>query len=214
MSGKINTAMRVALLCVISLSIQILSCASAPPVLLTDKEYLKLKEAAGDNWDIFFEEDKITLTSRKIFYFYNAVSLPYMKPEELAAYAMESGRQDYLEIIMTFVPKWSDEKVTETRQKNAMVLKEQYDLVEKHGLTHLTRNKQNSFFPETPDDKPKIKKYEEEYAWLESQLIRVPSYKSEKFSIFVQDNRMGYEAAYSEEGAYFDPASVFALQEQ
>jgi hypothetical protein len=183
---------------------------STPHPLLIESEYRKLKTEAGDDWDIGIFENKITITSRRMFYFYIAVSLPYMNEDELKAYIMESGRKDYYVITLIFVPKWSKEKIIEARKTNDEIRLKQYGLAEKYGLTRLTPNKQNSFFPETPEDEEKIKRYDAEYAELESQLILIPDYENESYSIFRHSNEMGFEAAYNEEIPRLDLRKIFS----
>ena len=175
-----------------------ISCAHMGESLLTESEFDRLRTAAGDEWSISTAENKMILKSTELFWFYNAVSLPYMDDEELIQYIKQNGRKDYYEITLLFVPKWDDTKVAEARSHNNRIWKQIGNLPQKHGLTHLTRNKQNSFFPETKEDEAKIKKYEAEYAELEAQLIIIPEFKSENYSIYWQDNRLGFEAVWGE----------------
>ncbi|MBN1799604.1 MAG: hypothetical protein JW822_13595 [Spirochaetales bacterium] len=186
-------------ICIISLGLlAFIACVHVGEPLLTENEYNRLKQAAGDDWSISASENKLVLKSTELFWFYNAVSLPHMTDEELIRYIRQNGRKDYYEIILLFVPKWDDKKVAEAREHNNRIWKQIGNLPQKHGLTHLTRNKQNSFFPETKEDEVKIKKYEAEYAELEAMLILIPEFYSEDYSIYWQDNRLGFEAVWGE----------------
>lgn len=187
-----------------------ISCVHTTAPLLTETEYNKLKAAAGDNWSISTLADKIILESKELFWFYNAVSLPPMNDDELIQYIKQSGRKDYYKIILLFVPKWDDKKVAEARSHNNGIWKQIGNLPQKHGLTHLARNKQNSFFPETEQDKARIKKYEAEYAELEAMLIEIPEFFSEDHSIYWQDNRYGFEAVWGEDLNVQEITELFA----
>jgi hypothetical protein len=185
------------------------SCVHSGQSLLTDDEYGSLREAAGDNWDIEEYDERIVMTGRHLFWFYNAVSLPYMEEGELEAYIKESGRQDHYEITLRFVKRWTDEAIEEAREKNGSIYKAMDGLRERHGLTHLAPNKMNSFFPETEEDEPKIKAYEKERDGYLSRLIDIPVYYSEQYSIFISDNRLGFEAVWSEDVTLIDFGRLF-----
>jgi hypothetical protein len=180
-------------LCVLIL----IACVHTAAPLLTENEYSRLTTAAGDKWSVRMSEDKITIESRELFWFYNAVSLPLMTDDELLQYIKQNARRDYYKIILLFVPKWDEKKVAAARDHNNNIWKQISRLPEKYELTHLTRNKQNSFFPETEEDEVKIKKYEAEYAELEAKLTMIPDFYSEEYSIFWQDNRQGFEAVWA-----------------
>jgi hypothetical protein len=185
------------------------SCVHWGQSLPTDVEYGKLKKAAGDHWDIEAYDDRIVITSRHLFWFYNAVSLPYMEEGELEKYIKESGRQDHYEITLRFVKRWTEEAIEEAREKNGSIYKAIGSLQEKHSLTHLTPNKMNSFFPETEEDEHKIKAYEKERDEYLSQLIDIPVYYSERYSIFISDNRLGFEGIWSEDVTMIDFSGLF-----
>jgi hypothetical protein len=179
------------------------SCVHTSPALLTPTEWERLQSAAGDLWTMSDLGDKIILETKTRCWFYNAVSLPIMDEQELTRYIKESGRKEYYQITLLFVPRWSEEKLTGAREHNDQIQAAIAALPEKLGLTHLTPNKENSFFPESETDKPKIKKYEEERARLEVELVPIPEYYSERYSIFWQDNRLGFEAVWAE-GLHLD----------
>jgi hypothetical protein len=185
------------------------SCVHSSTKLLTDEEYAELTGAAGTGWKLIYYGDSIVLKSDDLYYFYSGVSLPPMSEEQLKEYAIESGRRDYYELTITFVQKWTREKIEDARKKNDELRIEQRGLQEKHGLGHLTRNKLNSFFPEAPEDEPKIKAYEEDYERIQSELIRIPEYNSTKYSLFVTDNREGFEVAWSEDSVPPDFDTIF-----
>jgi hypothetical protein len=176
----------------------VISCVHTTVTLLTESEDNKLKTAAGDKWAISSYKDEIVLESKELCWFYGGVSLPPMDEKELREYAQKTGRKDHYVITLLFVPRWSAEKMAEARQHNNNIRLQMAGLAKKHGLTHLTPNKMNSFFPETEEDKVKIKKYEEDYAQLHDQLIEIPEYYSESYSIFWQDNREGFELVWTE----------------
>jgi hypothetical protein len=185
------------------------SCIHWGQALLTDTEYSGLKQAAGDNWNIDEYGDRIVITSKRLFWFYNAVSLPFMTEEQLEAYIKENGRQDYYEITLRFVKRWTEAEVKGARKKNGTIYEAIDHLQEKHGLMHLTPNKMNSFFPETEEDEKKIEAYEKDRDKLLSQLIDIPTYYSEQHSIFVVDNRMGFEAVWNEDITLIDLNRLF-----
>jgi hypothetical protein len=174
-----------------------IACVHTAAPLLTEDEYSRLDSAAGNEWYVHVSGDEIVIESKELFWFYNAVSLPLMTEEELLAYIKESGRRDHYKIILLFVPRWDEKKVADARDHNNKIWKQISQLPQKYGLTHLSRNKQNSFFPETKADEVKIKEYEAEYAELEAKLIMIPDYYSEGYSIFWQDNRQGFEAVWA-----------------
>jgi hypothetical protein len=175
----------------------LISCVHITPTLLTDAEYDRLKEAAGDKWTITTAKDEIILTATELSWFYNGLSLPLMEDKELEHYVQSTGRRDYYQITLVFVPRWSVEKMEEARRHNDNIRLQMAGLAKKHGLTHLTPTKTNSFFPESEEDKPKITKYEKEYAELAATMISIPQYYSQSSSIYRWDNRRGFEQVWA-----------------
>jgi hypothetical protein len=186
------------------------SCIHTTPTLLTDAEYARLKGAAGDKWTISSTKEEIILTAKELSWFYNGVSLPSMTDEELENYARSTGRQDHYRVTLIFVRRWSAEKMEEARRYNDDIRLQLAGLVKKHGLTHLTPNKINSFFPESEEDKPKIEKYEKEYAALSVKIVSIPQYYSQSWSIFWRDNRMGFEQVWGKDLGIDKISKVFS----
>ncbi|MEJ2665232.1 MAG: hypothetical protein P8107_14545 [Spirochaetia bacterium] len=177
----------------------IFACVHMPPSQLTPAENSRLQAAAGNNWTIKSGGDKIIIESKTPYWFYNAVSLPPMSEDEFIAYIKRSGHRDYYRITLLLVPRWSRQKIDEARRHNDDIRKKVSTLPQKYGLTHLSRTKQNSFFPETEADKEKIKRFEAERDKLEAELTPIPEYYSEHYSIFWHDNREGFEAVWAED---------------
>ena len=144
-------------------------------------------------------QDRIIITSKNLYWFYVAVSLPLMDEDEFIRYVKNSGRQDYYEITLIFVEKWTMEKYQEAKIHNQAIWEELDKLPEKYGVAHLSPNKMGSFFPDSEEDKEKIKKYDQEYKVLMAQLIEIPSHHSTNYSIFFRDNTIGFEWIWSEE---------------
>jgi hypothetical protein len=194
----------------ISLSILFfISCQGMSVPLLSDQEYSRLENAMGEEWNVRWEEDKIIMTSKTLCWFYNAVSLPYMTEDEFSDYVEQAGRQDYYEIMLLFVPKWDTEKINAAKSENQAIREEINTLPEKHSVSHLMRTKTNSFFPETKEDEKKVAAYDKEYAALQEKIIRIPDYEGEHYSVFVNDNRMGFEGIWCETLSLINMDDIF-----
>jgi hypothetical protein len=180
--------------------------------LLEPREKEQLMGLLGSNWSIAEKGERLIITSKEKMWFYNAVSLPYMEGKELVKYIKSSGRRDWYEIKLLFVAKWDRKRWNMAREKNDKIWEKISGLPKKHGLTHLTRNKMNSFFPETDQDKVKIQAYEKERRGLKETLIVLPDYHSARHSIHRSDNRMGFEAVWSESGSSIDFSKVFRTE--
>lgn len=200
------TQKRILAICIV---VFCLACVEEDRALLSEAEQKRFEEAAGSGWTIHAEDDAVVITSMRPFWFYNGVSLPYMTEGELEAYILESGRKDYYEITLRFVRQWTEEEIDVAGKTNEAIYREIGGLREKHGLGHLTPNKEYSFFPETEADKEKIESYERDRDLLESRLIDIPVFKSEFHSVYITDNRMGFEAVWSDETPLIDFSVIF-----
>lgn len=194
------------------LTITIFTCLALQSPLITKPEYKRLMETAGSDWDVKFEDHEIIITSKVPCWFFIAVSLPVMEPDQFVSYVKGSGRQDYYEIHLHFVSKWDEEKTSAAETHNEKIWEEIISLPEKHGVAHLMQTKTNSYLPETEEDEKRVAEYDKEYETLLEQLIRMPDFQSEKYSIFINDNKIGFEGVWNEDITFINISDIFGEQ--
>jgi len=170
--------------------------------LITQNEIQKITNLARNLFTVStVNENKIILISKQTVYFYNSVSLPEMSREQFYEYVKNSRKKIHYRIELLFVKRWSLDKIRESENHNNSIEQKINKLPKKYNLLHLSRTKTNSYFAETEAEKIRVKKYENEYRKLMSKMIKLPDLHYKNFSIFIKDNREGFEMVWGEESS-------------
>lgn len=171
--------------------------SSANGRLITRQQMRDIQRVLGPNWLLKEYRDEIEIASRTKLWFYNCVSLPYF-PDNRKFYekVVKGGRKEIYRLRFIFVSRWSSARIKRVRERNDRIEKEINSLPEKYRLSHLSRNKMNSFFSDDEEERKRIREYEREYAKLSERIVILPDFHTEDYSIFMRNNRLGYECVW------------------
>ncbi len=173
--------------------------------LISKKAQQQINQNIGQGWDLTVTADKILITSKKKYYFYVCVSLPLIKDEKyFYENYVKNGRKDYSTYRFLFEPRWSQKKLKDIKKGNDLMRKLIDNLPKQYKLTHLTRNKQGSYFAQTEEEKKRVKQFEQRRDMIEKHIKEVPDFHTKNYSIFVRDNRHGFECVYYGDDKYID----------
>jgi hypothetical protein len=169
--------------------------------LINQQQLRDIQSVLGPNWLLREYRDEIEIASRTQLWFYNCVSLPYFSDNrEFFENVVKGGREEIYRLRFIFVPRWSSARIKQARERNERIEREINGLPEKYRLSHLSRNKMNSFFSDDEEEKKRIKEYEIEYEELRGKIVILPDFHTEEYSVFIRNNRLGYECVWLPEG--------------
>jgi hypothetical protein len=181
--------------------VMIYAGTSASGRLITRQQLRDIRSLLGPNWLLREYRDEIEVSSRAQLWFYNCVSLPYFSDRrEFFEKVVKGGREEIYRLRFIFVPRWSSDRIKQAREQNDRIEREINGLPEKYRLSHLSRNKMNSFFSDDEEEKKRIKQYEIEYEELRNKIVILPDFHTEEHSVFIRNNRLGYECVWFPEG--------------
>ena len=169
--------------------------------LITRQQLRDIQSVLGPNWLLREYRDEIEIASRTKLWFYNCVSLPYFSDDrEFFDKVVKGGRKEIYRLRFIFVPRWSSARLKQAREHNDRIEREINGLPEKYRLSHLSRNKMNSFFSDDEEEKKRIREYEIEYEELRGKIIILPDFHTDEHSVFMRNNRLGYECVWLPKG--------------
>lgn len=169
--------------------------------LITRQQLRDIREILGPNWLLKEYRDEIEIASRTNLWFYNCVSLPcFSDNSEFYEKVVKGGRKEIYRLRFIFAPRWSSARIKQVEERNDRIGREINGLPKKYRLSHLSRNKMNSFFSDDEAEKKRIGEYEREYAKLREQIVIMPDFHTAGYSIFIRNNRLGYECVWLSEG--------------
>ncbi len=157
----------------------------------------KISKLLKPHWTLKISKNKIIIASRIKIWFYNCVSLPHYPDKQVFfKEVVKKGRQDYFRVTYVFKAKWSLAKLKQAKIHNRKIWRQIKALPKQYKLTHLIRTKQNSFYSKNVEEQKRIKQYERDYARIKAQTLILPDFHSRKHSIFLIENRMGFECVW------------------
>ncbi len=169
--------------------------------LITRQQLRDIQSVLGPNWLLREYRDEIEIASRTKLWFYNCVSLPYFSDDrEFFEKVVKGGRREIYRLRFIFLPRWSSARLKQARENNDRIEREINGLPEKYRLSHLSRNKMNSFFSDDEEEKKRIREYEIEYEELRGKIIILPDFHTDEHSVFMRNNRLGYECVWLPKG--------------
>lgn len=162
-------------------------------------EYKKISEITPEGWKIVIQGNKINITSKDTFWFYNILNIDVKSPEELEKFAKEYGNPRRYKIVVEFEQRWTDEKLKKAIENRDIIKQNIKNLPEKLNIAHLQPTKGPSYFMgETEEERGKVQRFERERKELEEELsaCKAPDFNTKKHSIFVSNNNKWYELIY------------------
>jgi hypothetical protein len=140
------------------------------------------------------------------------LSAPRENREQKKQRAMAKGLKSAAMIVFRYEKRWDAAKVEAMTIQNAAYQDEINRLPEKHKITHLLDKSKSGkgaapvYKAKTDADKKAIERYEAEKAKLEKNIVKLPDYHTQHYSLFLQlvqgindDNHLVYPEEASQE---------------
>jgi hypothetical protein len=162
-------------------------------------DYKKISKIIPEGWEIIIQGNKIDITSKDTFWFYNILNIDVKNTEELEKFAKEYGNPRRYKIVLEFEQRWTDEKLNKAKENRDIIKQNINNLPEKLKIVHLQPTKGPSYFKsETEMEKKKVRQFERERKELEEELsiCKVPDFNTKRHSIFISNNKKWYELIY------------------
>ena len=162
-------------------------------------DYKKISKIIPEGWEIIIQGNKINITSKDTFWFYNILNIDVKSTEELEEFAKEYGNPRRYKIVLDFKQRWTDEKLDKAKKNRDMIKQNINNLPEKLNISHLEPTKGPFYFRgETEEERKKVQQFERERKELEEELsiCEVPDFNTKRHSIFISNNKKWYELIY------------------
>lgn len=111
--------------------------------------------------------------------------------EERTKRIQTHGRKGNCELVFRCEAKWSSDKVQQAEAHNRAISDQLAKLPEKHDVARLldarlSRKGDEYFQTPTPEDEKRVGAYKKEREELQSKIVRLPDFNSEKHSLFLE----------------------------
>ena len=199
-------------------SLNVVSGATLEEMFQSDKKISLVKEGLPKGWELVFQESSLICQRTKEIstMMVNRINAPatFETPEQKKKRFETLGRKTILRIILRVEPKWSAEKKRETKEINDSLNKKIGELISKFHLEKLfhssaARKGLENAYSDDPREKQNLQEYRIERSELEKNVVKLPDFDSEKFSLFF-DKSDGYDDEFHES---FPPESLQEMRE-
>jgi hypothetical protein len=163
-----------------------------------DSILIKLKSKLPENWFVEIQNNNLIISNKITAYliFENKINAPINNEtiQEKEIRFKKYGKQINPEFVFVLKEKLNETDLAKIKLKNQKIKKsisEQYSSLKDIPVSR----KDGSFLPKNDKDRERINKFEQEKIKLESQLLQLPDYQTEKYSLFLL-NETGIETEY------------------
>ncbi len=169
-----------------------------------DKNLDLINRELPDKWFMTIQENKLIFKCDKEIWVLmeNRINAPINREtaEEREARIKQYGKKHTPQIVYRLENKWDKEKIEFVNKKNDNIWDQIDKLPDKYKIRELynkfARSKRPAAFTgNTEDEKARVKLYEEEKKKLEATLIKLPEYRSVKYSLFFESS-IGMEDSF------------------
>jgi len=173
-------------------------------IMDNDKIIKEIKSKIPKNWKIITDKDMLIFERNGTVWslFENQISQPmsFETEEERAERIKKYGTKTKTQVIYRYEDKWSSKQLKDAYTNNDAIYKKISGLMDKYKIRHLYDEmlsaKGDEYFIEgTPAENKRIEEYKTEKQKLESQIINIPQYNTEKYSLFLMEGS-GYNDSF------------------
>jgi len=179
----------------------------------TDVILLKIKNRLPKNWNYVRTSSRIHFirTDSVLVLTENRINAPSESAASVASRVMQYGKPGISKVVYRYETKWTKGEIQEAKNKNSATAKLIEQLPDKHNIKHLYNKSLSSrdkkiFTAGNEEEQKRINNYEKENAVLYSQLIEIPAFHSQNYSLFLDviegandDNHVVFPAEASNE---------------
>ncbi len=161
-----------------------------------DKVLKQIHESLPEGWQMVIKQDVLEISrGEEITLLYqNSINAPLSleTPQQKAERIKKYGKKVKSILRFRLEPLWDEQKIQTTQEHNRKIHDEINKLPEKLNITHLYNtflsSKGQVYFNEgTEQENNRVAEYQEQKKKLESKLIALPEYSTEKASLFLMD---------------------------
>jgi hypothetical protein len=159
-----------------------------------DRMLMKLKGLLPSGWSMIRQTDVLTIQREELVYvlYENMINAPVSleTKEEREQRIIKNGKQERQKYVFSFCPKLSDDEIIKKKNFNDSINNLIFKLKEKHKVKELLDKFASSkgeeyYTAKTDEEKMRIEKYNSEKKQLAGELIRLPEFNTEKYSLYL-----------------------------
>jgi hypothetical protein len=153
----------------------------------------KFESVLPEGWSIFIKDNQLLIERGDSIWILleNKINAPidFSKREDKIERIKKYGKKNKSRLIYIFEDRWNKEKIVNVNHGNDAIRHEIAKLPEKFMIVHLfnknlSRKGEEIYIGTTDDENERINKYYREKIRLEKNIIKLPDYQTEKYSLF------------------------------
>jgi hypothetical protein len=186
-----------------------------------DRMLLKVKNLLPEGWSMLRQNDVLAIQRDELIYvlFENMINAPVSMEtkEEREQRIIKYGKQERQKYVFSFYPKLSDGEIEKKKNFNDSINNIIFSLPEKYGIKNLldkfASSKGEEYYTgKTDEENKRIEKYKSEKKSLAEELIRLPEFNSEKYSLYL-DMVIGISDEFHLVHPYEASAEMYKIRE-
>lgn len=173
---------------------------------MQDHHLHTLQKSTHPQWTFTITNQTLTIQSTQPMWidFYNIAGIPFNDPgleKFTPEYLQKYGKKTHATWQLRLEPKWSTAQKEIAKQQNQKIYQAIKELPDKHGIAHLKsshRWHEELFWGANEAEKKRAELYKIEKENLLKTLAELPTYESEKYSLFNLDKNwfLGEKASH------------------
>jgi len=163
-----------------------------------DEVLEKLKESLPINWTMKLEKDTLIIVCKEQCYilFENKINAPFNKetPTQKEERFKKGGKLINGQFVFVLKNKLSDKEIKQVKSENNKI-NEAIVALQKNLKDIPTSYKDGKYWPRNKEEEKLVLDYEKEKNNLESKIIKLPDYQSDKYALYLE-SETGMETGF------------------